>query len=254
MLLNDLLPQTIWQVAFVFARTGGLVMGMVGIGESYVPVRVRLGVGLLLAVLMAPTVTLLIPPLPDNPIEIFIWTAGELVIGLFMGSLSQLIMASLQVAGTIIAFQIGLANAFIFNPATAQQSSVYGAFLGVLGMLLLLTSGLHHMLFIAIRDSYKLFPPGEWALPGDLASYYAQTLSDTFTIGLQISMPFIVVGMMFYLMLGVLARLMPQLQIFFLALPMQLLLGTLIFLPTLFVIGEWFMEFFEVTIARFITS
>lgn len=253
MLLNDLLPDTVWQIFFIFARVGGMVMSMTGAGEAYVPGRAKLGLALLIAVVLTPPLLDVIPPLPDSPLTILVLVSGEIVIGLFFGLLSQLLMSSLQVAGTIIAFQIGLANAFIFNPATAQQSSIFGAFLGATGLLLIFAADLHHLLFIALRDSYELFPPGQLAPVGDFANHYAETLAQTFTIAMQMATPFVFVGLIFYLMLGIVARLMPQIQIFFVALPLQLMIGTLVFLPSLSIIGTWFMEYFETSLLQFIS-
>lgn len=253
MLLNDLLPDIVWQVMFVFARVGGLVMSMTGVGEAYVPTRAKLALALLLSVLMAPPLLDVIPPMPVDPASILVLFGGEIIIGLFLGMLSQLLMSSLQVAGTIIAFQIGLANAFIFNPATAQQSSIYGAFLGAIGLLLIFTADLHQLLFLAVRDSYELFPPGRIAPVGDFADFFASMLARTFTIAMQMAMPFVIVGLIFYLMMGILARLMPQIQIFFVALPLQLTIGTLVFLPSLVIIGDWFMQYFREGVLQFVS-
>ncbi|MEM7652767.1 MAG: flagellar biosynthetic protein FliR [Pseudomonadota bacterium] len=252
MQLSDILPATIWQILFVFIRVGAATMMLPGFGEAYVPGRMRIIFSMVLTLLIVPVVLDIIPPLPDNPLELFLIIAGEIAIGVFIGLIAQVLLSTLQTAGTIIAFMMSLANALAFNPATAQQSSTIGSFLGAVGLLLIFMGDLHHLMLAAVVDSYTLFIPGQMPPVGDFSEIMTRIVAGSFTVALQFSAPWILVGLIFYLGLGLLARLMPQVQIFFVAIPIQLLIGFALFLPVLALMGFTFLSYYQSTLERFL--
>jgi len=141
---------------------------------------------------------------------------------------ARLVVATVEIAGMIISMQLSLANASVFNPAMAAQSSLVSALLGVMAVALLFATNMHHLLLLAVADSYTLFIPGTVPIYGDFASTFGQVLGGSFLVATQLAAPFIVLGLVFYLGLGLLARLMPQLQIFFIAIPAQIYVGLMI--------------------------
>jgi flagellar biosynthetic protein FliR len=150
---------------------------------------------------------------------------------MFIGSIARIFMAALDTGGMLMSMQIGLANAQIFNPAFATQGSIMGAFLSITGALLLFATNLHHVLLSAIMDSYTTFPPGTIAndFAGDMASMISNAITKSFAIGVHMAMPFIIVTTMIFVGMGILARLMPQLQVFMLSIPVQIAIGLLTF-------------------------
>lgn len=209
----------------VFARIGSVIMIMPGIGDSFVPGRIRLHIALAVSLVMMPIIYNHIPhPLP-GVIAIAFMTMGEVIIGLLIGTVARILIAALDVAGMVISTASGLGNAQIFNPSLAMQGSVVGAFLSVTGTVLLMVMNLHHMLIAGVANSYNLFPPGKIPDSGDMAVMIARTVSSAFTIGVQIASPFIVLSVLIYVGMGVLSRLMPQIQVFLLALPLQIMLS-----------------------------
>jgi flagellar biosynthesis protein FliR len=103
---------------------------------------------------------------------------------------------------------------------------------------------MHFMLLSAMHDSYLLFKPGNPLPLGDLAQNAIQTLSTGFRIAIQLAGPFLAFGLIFYLGVGVLARLIPQVQVFFLAMPLNILLGIILFMVLLSPILYWFLDYF----------
>lgn len=227
--LAGALADDVFRLLLVLVRVGAAMMVIPAIGDSYVPVRVRLLLALLIAFLVTPSVTPFLPLMPENAILLALLIVGEAIIGLFLGLVARLLMTALEIAGMAISFNLSLANAFVFNPMMAAQGSLVGAFLGVMGMVLIFATDLHHLMLIAIVDSYDLFVPGELPMTADMADMMAHLLSRAFTIGVRLAAPFIVIGLIFYLGLGVLARLMPQIPVLFVAMPAQILLGFLVF-------------------------
>jgi len=157
----------------------------------------------------------------------------ELFIGAVLGLSVRLIMSSLQVAGVVIAQQMGLGFVTAVDPTLGQQSVVVGNFLAMLGVTLIFATDLHHLVIAALNDSYTLFAPGEIPLPGDVAALTTRSVASGFRIGIQLSAPFLVFGLLFNIGLGVLSRLMPQMQVFFVGLPLSILLGLVILLMVL---------------------
>jgi flagellar biosynthetic protein FliR len=129
---------------------------------------------------------------------------------------------------------MGLSNATIFNPSTASQGSMTGALYSMLGVALILTTDMHHAMLASIVESYKAFPAtGTFPAAEVMAVTIGKTVTLAFRIGVQMAMPFLIVGTLIQIGFGLLGRLMPQLQIFFLALPIQIFVGLMIFAMTL---------------------
>jgi flagellar biosynthetic protein FliR len=160
--------------------------------------------------------------------------AQELTIGIALGLTARLTISALQVAGSVIAQQLGLGFVVAVDPTQGQQNVILGNFLSMLGIALIFATDLHHLAITALNDSYTLFRPGEMPLTGDMAALMTQSVATAFRIGIQLSAPFLVFGFLFNLGLGVLSRLMPQMQVFFIGVPLSILLG---FIMLMLVIG-----------------
>ena len=232
MLANYTVAQ-IYAFMLVFARMGTAFTQMPGIGDSYVPTRVRLLLAVAITFIITPVVLTKLPAMPDDPLQLGTLLISEVVIGLMFGTLLKMLMGALDTAGTLISFQIGLSSANVFNPAMAAQSSLISALLTTTGMVLIFTTDLGYMMIRGLVDTYAVFPPGANLPIGDFADVMARLVSRSFSIGLEIAAPFIVIGMLFFLALGLISRLMPQMQIFFIAQPIQIVIGMLLLSLTL---------------------
>ncbi|GJD48847.1 Flagellar biosynthetic protein FliR [Methylobacterium crusticola] len=229
--MNLLLPGIAAAYLLTFARVGTLVMLMPGIGEQMVSPRLRLGFALLLALVLFPVARPLLPTTAGpGLIGVLI---GEIAVGLVLGLSVRAIIAALQTAGTIVAQQLGLAYAMTVDPTLGNQQATLGSFLSLLGLTLVLAADLHHLAIAGIRDSYALMPPVGVPSTGDAAAFAVRAVARGFSLAVQISAPFIAFGILFNLGLGVLSRLMPQMQVFFVATPAAILIGMAVFLATL---------------------
>lgn len=208
-----------------FARVGTVMMLMPGIGSSFVTPNVRLAFALAFTVVVSPVTSQYLPTEITNTEMIWL-IMTEMMIGFFIGTVTRIFMASLDTAGMLISLNIGISNAQIFNPQSASQGSIMGAFLSLIGSVLLFTTDLHHMLIYGMIDSYKTFPAGD-SIPdvGSMAQTIALAVSKAFAIGFYMATPFVVVTLFLYIAMGVLGRLMPQIQVFVLAIPIQVMLG-----------------------------
>lgn len=244
-MLGQLLAADLFLLVLVFARVGGAIMLLPGFGEVFVSPRVRLMLALAVTLVVTPAVSETLPREPDGLFAAFVLIAGEAAVGLFIGALARMMVAALHAAGVIIGFQTSLGNAQLFDPVNAMQGSLIGSFLNVLGVFLIFAADLHHLLLLAVADSYTLFVPGQPLPLGHFSAAGVEVLGRSFVLAMQLAAPFVVMAMLFYLGLGLLARLMPQVQIFFIAIPVQLALGFLVMAMTLSAMMIWFLGAFE---------
>ena len=223
--LQEFLTVHVFAFMLVFTRLGTAIMIMPGVGDSFVSNRIRLHFALALAFVLFPMLVPFIPdPLPST-IGLFMLILMEFIVGLFFGSMARIFMSALDTAGMAISTAAGLANAQVFNPALAAQGSLVGAFLSVTGIVMLFATNLHHLLFMGIFESYAFFPVGAIPDVGSMAELISRAVTTSFAVGVKIAAPFIVLSILIYTGMGVLSRLMPQIQVFLLALPMQILLA-----------------------------
>jgi len=250
--LNQYLPANLFAVMLVFSRVGSALMVLPGFGDLYVPARYRLLLALFLAMLLATALSTILPAQPGSPLVLMSLLGGEIVIGLFIGSVARLMLSALETAGAIVSLQLGLSAAQIFNPLQAQQSAIAGAFLTVFGVLLIFITDTHHLLLRGMIASYGLFPPGTFPGFGDMSDTVTRLVSASFRLAIELSAPFIVLGTVFFVALGFLARLMPQLQIFFVILPVQVAGGLVLFAFTLYAVMQWFLDDFVQTVTSIV--
>ena len=244
-MLQQLLPENLFALMLIFARIGTALMLLPGFGEVYVMQRFRLLLGFLVSLLLTPILAPLLPPLPGSAVKLADIVGSEVVIGLFLGTVARVLLAALDTAGTVVSFQLGLSAAQIFNPMAASQGSLPGTLYSVLGVLLIFLTDLHHMLLRALVDSYDVFAPGVLPPLDDLSDMIARSVAGAFVIGIEMAAPFILVGLVFFIALGIVGRLVPQLQIMFVTLPLQILGGLFALVFVLAAGMQWFLDAFQ---------
>lgn len=211
-----------------FARVGTMIMMLPGIGEMTIPTRVRLTMALVLTAIVLPAHQAAYTVDLNTIGPVLLVLVQEIIVGAVLGLTARLAISSLQVAGFIVAQQLGLGFVTAVDPTQNQQGLLVGNFLSLLGLTLIFATDLHHLVLAALHDSYTLFHPGELPLVGDVAQHIVKVIATSFRIGIQLSAPFLVFGLLFNLGLGVLARLMPQMQVFFIGVPLSILLGLIL--------------------------
>lgn len=216
---------SLFAAALVFARMGAILMLLPGIGEMAIPGRIRLSFALAFSLAVGPLIAPQLPPVPEAMAGLAGLITVEIVIGLMIGAGARFLMAAAATAGQIIAYQIGLAMAQAFDPVQGQSGALPAQFFNLLFLVLIFATNLHHMLLQAAAGSYALMPAGEAPMWGDAAQWALGLFIDSFVIAVRIASPLIAFGLIFYLGLGVLSRLMPQAQIFFIAMPLNIMIG-----------------------------
>jgi len=224
------LPAVAAAFLLTFARIGTMVMLIPGLGEQNLPSRVRLTMALVLTAILMPAHQQAYHVDLKELGPVILLLLQEIVIGAVLGLTARLAISALQIAGTVVAQQLGFGFVTAVDPTQNQQGVLVGNFLTVLGIALIFATDLHYLVIAALNDSYNIFKPGEMPLTGDVAKHVTQIVATAFRIGIQLAAPFLVFGLLFNLGLGVLSRLMPQMQVFFNGLPLAILLGLLLLL------------------------
>lgn len=242
--LNTLLAGGVFAVLLVFIRVGTALMNLPGFGDTSVPAQARLLLAIAFSVTITPLLKDKLPAAPDDPAALILLLGKEIIIGIFIGTMGRLFTAALETAGQLIGNQTGFSVASVFNPQIASTGSLAGSLLSNLAVVLLFVTDLHHMMLRALLGSYDIFPAGALLPAGDFAQVMARAVSSSFMLGVQLSAPFIIVSLVLMVALGLIARMMPQIQIFFISQPVQLALGLLVFaivLPAMMMV--WLARF-----------
>ena len=241
----------VFQGGLIFARVGAIVMLLPGIGDSYVPPRIRLSFALLLTFAIWPITAASLPALPDSLGATVGWVLREAIVGLAIGALLRSLMAAMATAGEIVSLQTTLGFAQTANPLQAQPGTTLSAFLGLLGVTLLFAANVHHLFIGGIVGSYNLIAPLQPLIVGDFATMAVRTMADAFALGVQLAAPVIVFAVIFNLATGLVGRVMPQFQIFFASAPLSIILGLSVFALSLGVIGIVFIDRYRALTAIF---
>ena len=251
-MLAQILPADLFSTLLVFVRLGAALLVLPGFGEIYISQRVRLALAFTLTIVVAPLVVHTLPAQPTMPVELVVLIGGEAAVGLLIGGAARLMISGLHVAGTVIAFQSSLAYASTIDPTQGTQRALVAPLMTILGTVLIFASGLHFMMLQAMGDSYELFPPA--ALPPfqDFMEAAIGFVTGAFRVGMQIAAPFIVYGLVLYMGMGLMARLMPQMHVFFIILPLQIVAAFFVLMVTLGAIMVWFLDYFEEGLAQFL--
>jgi len=219
------LPDMVFRAVLLLARIGAVVMLMPGLGEQEVPSNYRLGLGFALVMVLYPVLSPSLPVAPDAVGEMLRLVLIEIVIGIWYGALTRLVTLAMTMAGQLFALLLGLSQMLAPDPGLGGQSAVTGRFFGLLSVVLMMSSGLYALPLRALAESYAVLPVGEGFLAGPGAEAIAAAVGQSFFLALQLMAPFLLLSVVLNVAFGLLARIAPQVQIYFLVVPGQILLG-----------------------------
>jgi len=248
--LIQLSNNEIFYLALIFSRIAASLMTLPGMGEAYVTPRLRLLIALFLSLVIYPSVTdNNISPIPNSFFAIFLNILAEIIIGLLLGIMARLLVSTIHSLGAIISTQSGLGSATIFDPSQGAASNLEGSFYNLLVLTLFFSLDIHYIFIDAVISSYKTFPLLAPLPVEDMSNLITSTVNNCFIITFKLASPFIAVGAVLFLGGGLLARLMPSIQIFFILLPLQISTIFMIIYVTLSFSVTWFMEYMAETIS-----
>ncbi len=250
--LDQLLSGHVFAFLLIFSRIGAVMTLMPGIGEAYVSPRLRMMLALSFSFLVLGPLMPLMPAPPEAVSDLVKLLGYEIITGIFFGSILRLVMSAAETVGAVVALQTGLSNATVLNPAQATQSPLAAAFYSLIAVTLVFVSGLDHFLLRTLIMTYTVFPPGGSLATGDMAQTFAHAVGQSFLVGVSLAAPFIIIGLLMFVALGIMQRLMPQVQLFLVMLPLQIWGGLTVMGITVAGIMTVWMRYFDATIGSYI--
>ncbi len=201
----------VWMMAFV--RTGGLLAFLPVFSARGMPVLVRVALAAFLSWTVA--TTLQTPPtMPSDLGALVLATAHELIIGLLMSLGARLVFYSLEMAGQIIATEMGLSMSTQFDPTSQSNPTPIGLAMLQLGALLFLFSGAHHYVFAAFLRSFELSPPGALSFHANAGEVFVRATGNIFLVAVQIAAPVMAVNFIVTLTFAILGKAAPSMNVF----------------------------------------
>lgn len=222
------LPALAFQFVLLVARLGGALLLLPGLGEQDVPPSIRLALLLALVALLLPGLAPSLPAMPAEVPALLRLILLETAIGLWLGLLARLVALALGQAGQVVALMVGLASPLQTDPILGAQSTASGRLFSLLAATLVLSTGLYALPLRALAESYAVLPPGGALALGRTAESVAQAVADSMALALRLAAPLVLAAVLGNFALGLLARVAPQVQVFIIAAPGQIIAGLLL--------------------------
>lgn len=209
------------------ARIGSMLGSLPIFSGGQVPMKIRTTLALAFSLVMFPVVEPMLPRPDFSALNLGLLMANEAVLGLMVGFVGRLVFNAVEFGGTVIGYQMGFAAANVFDPQNQQQTSLIAQFQNVLAILIFLALDIHHIFLRAIVASYETLPPGVFDFSGGAVPYLLQLSGNIFILGVKFSAPVLAVLLISGMVLGILSRIFPQLNVFMLSYPLNIGLALL---------------------------
>jgi flagellar biosynthetic protein FliR len=226
--LTEIATQGGFGLMLVLARVAGAVMLLPGFGETAPPAVLRAGMALCLTLLLLPGLLPDLPPAPEAGMQAGLMIGAEVLTGLWFGWLVRLLILALPVAAQFIAYLLGLSSVLQPDAQSGPQSTALARLFDLAAPLAVLSSDLYQLPLAALGGLYRLIPAGTLLPSTDGALTAIEMMTQMFALALRLAAPFVLAAVIWNVVLGLIARLVPRLQIYFVALPGQILGGFLL--------------------------
>jgi len=230
----ELMIEKLLGFMMVLTRISAFFIVLPVFGWKSIPVRIKVAITVLVTIFFSMITPSAIEPREVSLLEAILLLANEATYGLALGLIVYLVFATVKFSGRIIERQMGLAMAQILDPLTGEQAQPLGMLLETIFILLFLSANGHHMFLLIISRSYEAFPAGNIPTIAVLASGIIKAGSTLLMAGLRLSAPILAAFLVLMVALAVLARIVPEMNILFISLPLRVGLGLLmaaIFVP-----------------------
>ena len=212
-------------VILIFLRVAAIVFSAPVLDTATIPVVFKAGLAFAVSILLLPVVDAVVSVRDLSLMAFVIGIFSEIAIGVTIGLSVKLLFTGIQLAGQIIGYQMGFAVANVMDPATSAQIPILAQFYNLTAMLVFLSINAHHMFFSALVDSYTILPPLSIHISPQLVGMMMQLATNMFVVAIKVGAPLIAVMLMVSVALGLVARTVPQMNIFIVAMPMKIVIG-----------------------------
>lgn len=213
---------------FILIRVSGIFLTAPILSANNVPVRLRVAMSLLISLIFFSVVPSNFQVLNWNVIDYFLVCAKELIIGLLLGIVPRVMFAAIDLAGNVVGFLMGFAIVNVVDPQTETQVSIIASFKTMLATLLFVVIDGHHIFINSISKSYELIPIEEYQYRTEQLDFLVRITGDLFITGFQLGAPLIIALFLANIIMGFMARSIPQMNIFIVGFPFTIGLGLIL--------------------------
>ena len=217
----------------VLGRVAGIFAATPIFGGKAVPMKVKAAFTFVMTLVLYPVIRLKLTELPADSVSLTLLIIRETLIGITLGLVSQAIFAAVEFCGQLVGIQMGFSIVSLFDPSQGTQTPILSVFQALLATLLFMALGVHHIFIRAIVESYQAIPLGGWHMSNELLKFVTVIVSDIFLLGVKLAAPVMVALLVTSVVLGIMARIFPQMNVFILSMPLNIGLGFLILGMTL---------------------
>jgi flagellar biosynthetic protein FliR len=209
----------------IFFRVAAILLSMPIINGNSIPVLFKFALALGASIVLFPLLDLKVFPALTNLSSFVVGAIGEILLGVIIGMAVNLIFVGLQIAGQLSGYQMGMALAEVIDPADGEQIPLLAQFFQIFAFLIFLTVNAHHWFLRALADSFHLVPPLGFKLSGSLIEQLMRVAGNMFVIAIKVGAPVIAALLLTTIALGLIARTVPQMNVFFVAMPLKIMIG-----------------------------
>lgn len=209
----------------IFARVASMIIVAPIVGHQSVPVQAKVAIGLFISYVLYPLVASQQQTVSLELVAIAVVAIKEIFLGLLIGFAMGLIFAGVRFAGELIAFDMGISMANVFDPESNQSNPVVGEFLYVVMLLTFLLLNGHHFIFQSLYYLFQAVPLGGLTISAPLTDWMIKLSGIVFIIGVKMAAPVIVASFLMNVALAVLSRVVPQMNIFSVSFPLKIGVG-----------------------------
>ena len=219
---------TVQQMLVCLARVAAIITSMPVFGTNMVPMRAKIALAIMLTILVFPVVDINLSGVAFTTLAMGILMANEVILGAMIGFVARLIFTAVEFGGTVVGYQMGFAAANVYDPQNQRQISLMSQFQNVFAILVFLAIDGHHIFLRTLVASYDLVPPGFLDLSGPAVPYIVELMSGMLVLAVRFSAPVLAVLLLSGLILGIMSRVFPQLNVFLLSFPINIGLAFII--------------------------
>lgn len=226
-------PSDIFLFALVLCRIAGLFAALPVFGGRRLPIRIKVVTVLAITIVCLPILNIVPPPVPADAFGLGLLVVQEMMIGLTLAFITQLIFAAVELSGQIIGLQMGFSISSVIDPNMGNQMQIMSVMQSLLATLFFLSLNIHHSFIRAIVDSFSVIPLGGWKMSEALLQFLVKSTSEIFVLGIRLAAPVMVTLLLTTVVLGIMARAFPQMNVFMVSFPLSIGLGFMVLGMTL---------------------
>jgi len=221
-------PREVILFALVISRVAGMFSALPVFGGKRLPLRIKVVTVVAITLSCFSILSLSPPEMPSDVLTLGLLALREVMIGVTLSFVTQILFSAVEYSGQIIGMQMGFTISSIIDPTNGNQTQIMSVMQTLLATLMFLSMNIHHMFIRAIVESFRIIPLGVWRLNGEIISFLTRATADIFVLGVRLAAPVMVALLLTSVTLGIMARAFPQMNVFMISFPLNIGIGFIV--------------------------